>query len=420
MGVDAGPGIVRSGLVFAMDSASPSSISPLGATGFSGAQQLVRNLITRTDSISSLNDVRLTGVDFYTAFAIDYPESSYGGDAVNRQGITPGYNVRAGSKTYDASRALHLWVWNNDTQAWVADSYFTGLRLNGHCYDSYTGYGDWAVEVGRFVTDYNKIKKAFPNCTYIVAGSHRDSGHTTDKLNILKDLGAPSNVDSLLDSDPEWILVGKPGLGAGNAFGWVFENYPTNSAQVAHLNFRLPVEGNTNLQFDGVDDYISLTSFTGKPTTQISCEAWIKPTKSSVGTGTHRGGAVSSTNSMYLGIINSVDGGNTFAMHWANQTSNSRLYNWNGSVPNNSWSHLVGTYDGSTSRAYINGTQVDSWSQTGTIPDATYVIGTYGGALTDGVHNFNGLIAVARIYNRGLTSSEVVQNFNAQRDRFGL
>jgi hypothetical protein len=34
-------------------------------------------------------------------------------------------------------------------------------------------------------------------------GSHRDSTHTTDKINILLELGAPSNVSSLLGSAPE-------------------------------------------------------------------------------------------------------------------------------------------------------------------------------------------------------------------------
>jgi hypothetical protein len=288
--------------------------------------------------------------------------------------------------------------------------------LSGHCYDSYVG----TAEVDKWVADYNKIKLAFPNCTYIVAGSHRDSYHTAAQYAILKDLGAPSNVDSIINfSSPEWILVGRPGLGAGNAYGWAFQNYSTNPDYVAHLNFGLPAFGNNDsLNFDGVNDYIELASFT-KPTTAMTCEAWIKPTKATI-SGQQRGGAISSTSSMYLGIIDSVDGGNTFAMHWAVQTSNSRLYNWNGNIPNNAWSHLVGTYDGSTSRAYLNGTQIDSWAQTGTITDGTYVVGTYGGGLTDGVHNFKGLISKANIYNRALSATEVAQNFNAQRSRFGI
>jgi hypothetical protein len=174
--------------------------------------------------------------------------------------------------------------------------------------------------------------------------------------------------------------------------------------------------------FDGVNDYVQINNFNNKPSAQITCDAWIKPTRSSVGTGTIRGGVISATSNMYLGIIDSVDGGSTFALHWANNTNNGsqRPYSWHGSIPNNSWTYIAGTYDGTTSRAYINGVEVWSGSQTGTVPDSTYVVGTYGGALTDGVHNFNGHIGIARIYNRGLSAAEVIQNFNVDRGRFGI
>jgi hypothetical protein len=162
--------------------------------------------------------------------------------------------------------------------------------------------------------------------------------------------------------------------------------------------------------FDGTDDYVVLSNFINKPITEITCESWIKPDKPTI-SGTIRGGAISSSNSMYLGIIDSVDGGNTFAMHWANQTNNSRVYNWNGSIPNNSWSHLVGTYDGATARAYLNGVEIWSTAQTGVIPDATYYVGTYGGTVVDGTHNFKGNIPIARIYNKALNQNEILQNY---------
>jgi hypothetical protein len=168
-------------------------------------------------------------------------------------------------------------------------------------------------------------------------------------------------------------------------------------------------DSNRGLSFDGVDDYGVLNAFANKPTSAITCESLIKPIKGTVAH-TIRGGAISSSNTMYLGIINSIDG-TTHAMHWANQTNASRLYNWNGSVPDNRWSHLVGTYDGATAKAYVNGVLIDSWAQTGTIPDATYYIGTYGGTVVDGTHNFDGNIETARIYNRGLTSTEILQNY---------
>ena len=178
--------------------------------------------------------------------------------------------------------------------------------------------------------------------------------------------------------------------------------------------------GGGSILFDGSNDFVLIPTFTNVPTTQITTEAWIRPTKPSVGTGTQRGGAISSSSSMYLGIIDSTDGGSTFSLHWANQTSNSRLYNWNGSIPNNAWTHIVGTYDGGTSRAYVNGVQVDAWAQTGTVNGGTYYVGTYGGTIVDGTHNFMGHISIARIYNVALTATEIIQNYNNGRARFGV
>lgn len=191
----------------------------------------------------------------------------------------------------------------------------------------------------------------------------------------------------------------------------------TNNNTVTATSLTYNSDG--TFSFNGSVDYLTITSFVNKPTTAITVEAWLKPTKPIL-TGTIRGGAVSSTNSMYLGIIDSIDGGATHAMHWANQTSSSRIYNWNGNIPNNAWSHLVGTYDGSTTRAYLNGVEIWSAAQTGTIPDATYALGTYAPVGADGTHTFNGLLPTSRIYNRALSASEVKQNFNALRGRYGI
>jgi len=216
------------------------------------------------------------------------------------------------------------------------------------------------------------------------------------------------------------FIAGTRGTTVATGGGWRDTSGKANHVEL--VNGPVSPNGYTHsvVAFDGTNDYGTIPTFTSKPTTQITCEAWCKPLKGSVGTGTHRGGVISCTNSMYLGIIDSTDGGNTFSMHWANQTTNSRLFNWNGQIPNTAWSHLVGTYDGVTNRAYLNGVEIYSEAQTGTIPDGTYVVGTYGGALTDGVHNFNGLIGDARIYTQALTASQVLDNYNKTKGKYKL
>jgi hypothetical protein len=47
-------------------------------------------------------------------------------------------------------------------------------------------------------------------------------------------------------------------------------------------------------------------------------------------------------------------------------------------------------------------------------------IGVYGGFNGSRGYFYNGNIAIVRVYNRVLSASEVAQNYNATKTRFGL
>ena len=83
----------------------------------------------------------------------------------------------------------------------------------------------------------------------------------------------------------------------------------------------------------------------------------------------------------------------------------------------NKFIHMVGTYDGTTVRLYINGNSVASQSYTAGIPQSTtFRIGNESGRS----YYSNMDLPLARIYNRALTASEIQQNFNAIKGRYGL
>jgi hypothetical protein len=415
MSASSGPSIQTNGLTFLMDVANPACINASSCVGYNNATQLIKNLIRPSDVNSSSSTLRLGNLTYFTAFAIDYPESSYGGAAASRQGLTPGFNVTSGTKTYDASRALHLWVWNNDTSNWVADSFFTGERLNGHCYDSYVG----TAEVDKWVVDFNKIKNTFKSITVIAMGSHRDSYHTTAQYEILRDLGAPSDVDSIIGfSSPEWILVGQPGIGAGNG-AWSFQNYSTDPSLVAHMNFGIPFKGNTNnyLNFNGSSDFISL------PNAQI-----IGPSAGTVSAIINIPSAQSDYNCIFT-CETGPDWNNLrtwLSMFGANQirftVSNGSDSTQNGCVSSalsyNTIYHVTGTYDGTTVRIYLNGVLNASHS-------SSIVPGTFTPTMVRIGHHydtryFGGSIYLLNVYNRALTAAEIQQSFNAQRTRYGI
>ena len=77
----------------------------------------------------------------------------------------------------------------------------------------------------------------------------------------------------------------------------------------------------------------------------------------------------------------------------------------NAALPANTWSYLTETYDGSTLRLYVNGTQVAATAHTGAISTSTNPL-QIGGDSIYGQY-FTGMIDEVRIYNRALTATQI-------------
>lgn len=75
----------------------------------------------------------------------------------------------------------------------------------------------------------------------------------------------------------------------------------------------------------------------------------------------------------------------------------------------NVWNHVVGTYDGTMMKIYMNGVLVNSKSQTGSVGDGTSTTLTIGGGpgAPFTVTNFHGRIDVTRKFGYALTAEEV-------------
>jgi hypothetical protein len=401
-----GPNINPTGLVFAMDASSLRSISGTGNQSYNGAPSVVKNIVNRGEAVTSYNGVRLTNVNYYTAFAIDYPENVYGGSAANRDGITPGFNVTAGSKVFDYGRALNYAVFDNNTQTFVKTT----------VYDSYVG----TAAVDAFVSEYYQMVAQYPNATHIVAGSHRDSYHTEAQYTILRDLGAPSNVNNIIGfSSPEWILVGEPGLGAGNAYGWAFQNYSTNPDQVAHLVFPLPLKGNKNsgFLFDGTNTYIDVPTSVFPAMSQMTIELinyGIDARNSSIIAGGIGG-------NQDLNIHLPWGDGN---IYWDAGRPFNRVYKAAGS-DYIGYHHWVFTKNSSTGimNIYRDGALwAQNTGQTSSIISLSggqASIGRYSNGSTNAYHH-NGIVPVLKIYNVELSALQVDQNFQSYRSRFGI
>ena len=423
----------KQNLVFTLDSHDmPNGATPLGCGGFNGSTQGVKDLISGT-LYTFENGMKLNNRTYYTAFAIDYPEGAYGGDAAGANGIYLGYNVRGGSLVYYSSRALHLWVWNNDTNSWI-EGYFRGARLGGHCYDNYSGAENgYLYEIGLFVQDYNIIKATFPNCTYIVMGSHRADQYTADLRTILYDLGMPTGtpLDNNYVAAPEWILIGKPGLGAGNAYGWVYENYTTNPNQVAHINFGLPIKARGGMEFDGTNDYINLATNFQSGFTQASYEFVCNPTSL----------PSSGYNQLYIQeastwiALYNYSGTISFGIDLGNGSGwfdNNGGFNTGArttaTLTANQYYHVVYSWNGSSVSVYLNGNlqatastlQAVNGRQNVTTLGAGTTHRNIGSRYSGAGNNWVGSIDVVKFYNIALTTSEVQENYKQYKTRFNL
>lgn len=176
-------------------------------------------------------------------------------------------------------------------------------------------------------------------------------------------------------------------------------------------------DSNAQMTFDGTDDYVGLAGFTQPSNPNIfSVEAVVKLFDHNAGT--NIGSVIVNNYSSLNGWIFFLNGPNSkLSLRHHNGSATSYNVEYSSGINLNQWYHIAATDDGAVVRIYLNGTQVvTGTSATSTNYSGQPLIGQFGGgnAMT------YGNITVVRIYNRTLSASEIQQNFNAVRGRYGI
>jgi hypothetical protein len=165
-----------------------------------------------------------------------------------------------------------------------------------------------------------------------------------------------------------------------------------------------------SIALDGSNDFVSIGNIAALNfTTAFSIGCWFK--------------ANTTQPSVDSAIIGNINGTFTGYMLWYNNGTVDFYYN-NGIRANsattilaNTWYHIMGIWTGATAQVYLNGAlNASSPQATGPINgNPLFTVGQYQSS-----RNFAGNVSICTVYNKALTASEVLQNYNATKGRYGL
>jgi hypothetical protein len=187
-------------------------------------------------------------------------------------------------------------------------------------------------------------------------------------------------------------------------------------------------EGGGCIVLDGIDDFIPTNVTTNY--SRFTVAAWVKPSVGLVADGQY----IINKNSYWASTTDSwptalslnqnglsgsffVNNGTCYNLSCAGSTT--------GSTQVNNWNYVVGTYDMVNVRMYVNGVLTQSAPFTSTPPSTgfAWTIGRGAQMFSGGATSqpfFKGSIGSVMLYNRGLSATEVLQNYNALKGRYNL
>lgn len=278
---------------------------------------------------------------------------------------------------------LNLVTWDETTKP------TTGLVIGAFGYNTELE----ALEVYNGQSDAGDpiwVKFAFSSPSIVTQGLiiHLDAGDST----------------SYPGSGSTWFDLSTSGKNA------TLQNSPTYDAN----------DGGGCFDFDAANDYISLST-SGVAGPALTFEFWIKKKGN--------GGyfmAMDNSDNPELRLLFNTSSGNLQAALYDN---GAYFYSNNagptGGYPNNAWYHIVCAVRNGEQKIYVNGNVVMSGTGTGYDGGSggnagEHTIGTYNRPATGYGGYANIKIAQYRLYNKFLSESDVTNNWNVTKGKFGL
>jgi hypothetical protein len=337
---------------------------------------------------------------YYMAYAGDFAQGSF---TTNLNQIYNLVYMKDGNsfKVYSNGVLIDTQTGKNsvssvDGDLWIGRFKTGDYELNGDIYN-FTMY-DRALSQQEIVQNYESYRR--------IIGS---SGYTTNGLVLNLDAG---NYASYPTTGTKWVDI------SGSYNNGDLINGPTWSSAT----------GGT-FTFDGTDDYGSFpTNNLPLGNSEISFDCWIR-----------WGGLFSTIYGEFVMGYGDDSGPNKVPVILINTSNQARFEFGSGAgavissstISPNSWVNITATYNKSSTKIYLNGVLngTTSYSSANITPNGSNGynggIGTlfsvYGNKNSPSRYgSFSGNISSVRIYNVALSDSQVLQNYNALKGRFGL
>ena len=393
MGIHRGPNLIKEDLVFGYDTGYGVADNNT-ATRFYPGRNTVNYL---SDGISSYNIVQGT----------------------NWNGATPSYTLGTSEfgtpiGTYNTSGTSYMY-----SHDYVLDDDLSTLSAQTVTFSVYLKRQGASATVG--IRIYDNIS----GYTTVYAAAT----NTFQRFTMSKTLGTnPTRIFVMIDNTNGGIIdFHSPQLEIGAASPFVdgtrsstqslIDLKRTTDIDVSNVSF----DSIGQPDFDGTDDRIVASPSNISLGASLTMEVWIYPTgynHSRMYLMDPRGdGNTNGTSAYFLFDYHASPD----TVHVVTGNSNIEVQSSNFSMPLNNWHNIVATRNGNSWVIYHNGVSVGTGTTntTSLTLNNDFRIGTYASG-TSGQYFFEGLMAVAKIYDTGLTAQEVKQNFNAYKNRFNI
>jgi hypothetical protein len=387
MGAAAGPKVIQEGLVFAMDQANTEK-------SWKGAP--TTNL--RPDAtFNSMNSIIHTYIET---------------DAEGWKKYSLSGTWSAGTYPYCSSISSVTFT--------LGTYYSTGVYIKCNCMDKFfykwTGMNYVNVAMNDGGTSFSIPQ---PDGSLFVG--RRGFNYTTTTTQTGYFLNRPLADGTVFDPSTDFVWMKDPQIELGNFCTPFTASTRSNTEAIEDLTGNntitassLTYNADGSFEFNGTSDYIDcgnnsiLKSEYTTVSTWILCNSLISGSR-----------LISDWHQVATGDRWILYANTTSTIQWYIHSSVGADVGISYTMPLGAWVNLVGTFDGTNTVYYANGTLVDSVAKTGIMVSGSGGTIRIGKQLETGGYQ-NGKINNVTIYNRALTAAEVKQNFEATRSRYGI